>query len=54
VPMTGAMAREHYALVDALENLQPPEFDNVIHKTLGVFSQRWISSMSSGNGHNAG
>ena len=54
LPMTGAMAREHYGLVDALGRLQPPEFDKVIRKTLGVFSQRWISSMSSGNGHNAG
>jgi DNA-binding GntR family transcriptional regulator len=53
VPMTRAMAREHYALVDALGNLQPPEFDKVIRKTLGVFSQRWISSMSSSNGHKA-
>src|SRR5579862_6291875 len=51
VPMTGAMAREHYALVDALGNLQPPEFDKVIRKTLGVFSQRWIASMSYSNGH---
>jgi DNA-binding GntR family transcriptional regulator len=53
VPMTGAMAREHYALVDALGNLQPPAFDKVIRKTLGVFSQRWIASMSSSNGHKA-
>jgi DNA-binding GntR family transcriptional regulator len=50
VPLTGAMAREHYALVDALGSLQPPEFDNVIRKTLTVFSQRWISSISSDNG----
>ncbi len=54
VPMTGATAWEHYALVDALGNLQPPEFDNVIRKTLGVFSQRWIASMSPSNGHKAG
>ena len=54
VPMTGAMAREHYALVHALGKLQPPEFDKVIRKTLGIFSRRWISSMSSSNGHKAG
>ena len=47
VPLTAGMAREHYAIVDALGNLQPPEFDKVVRKTLGTFSQRWISSMSS-------
>jgi len=50
VPLTAAMAREHYAIVDALANLQPPEFDKVVRKTLGTFSQRWISSMSSKGG----
>jgi DNA-binding GntR family transcriptional regulator len=48
-PMTGAMAREHYQLVDALGGLQPPEFDKVVRTTLSVFSQRWISSMASKN-----
>jgi DNA-binding GntR family transcriptional regulator len=46
VPMTAAMAREHYTLVNALEKLQPPEFDNVVRKTLTGFALRWISSMS--------
>jgi DNA-binding GntR family transcriptional regulator len=50
VPLTAAMAREHYALVDALGNLQPPEFNDVVRKALTTFSQRWISSMSSKNG----
>jgi DNA-binding GntR family transcriptional regulator len=50
VPMTAAMAREHYALVNALEKLQPPEFESVIRKTLTGFALRWISSMSSQNG----
>jgi DNA-binding GntR family transcriptional regulator len=50
VPLTASMAREHYAIVDALGNLQPPEFDKVVRKTLGTFSQRWISSMSSRQG----
>jgi DNA-binding GntR family transcriptional regulator len=53
-PMTAAMAREHYVLVDALGNLRSPEFDIVIRKTLGTFSQRWIASMSSQNGHETG
>jgi len=46
VPITAAMAREHYALVNALEKLQPPEFDSLIRKTLTGFALRWISSMS--------
>jgi DNA-binding GntR family transcriptional regulator len=50
VPLTAAMAREHYALVNALDKLQPPDFDNVIRKTLTGFALRWISSMSSQNG----
>jgi DNA-binding GntR family transcriptional regulator len=50
VPMTAAMAREHYTLVDALEKLHPPEFQSVVRKTLTAFALRWISSMSSSNG----
>jgi DNA-binding GntR family transcriptional regulator len=49
VPITAAMAREHYALINALENLQPPEFGNVIRKTLTGFALRWISAISSQN-----
>src|SRR5712691_4679568 len=32
-PMTAAMAREHYALVEALRSLEEPEFTNIIRKT---------------------
>src|SRR5579862_4246699 len=46
VPMTGAMGREHYGLVDALEKLEGQDFTAAIRKILTVFSQRWISSMS--------
>ena len=49
VPLTAAMAREHYAIVNALERLQPPEFDSVVRKTLTGFALRWISVMSSGS-----
>jgi DNA-binding GntR family transcriptional regulator len=50
VPITAAMAREHYALINALENLQPPEFSSVIRKTLTGFALRWISAISSRDG----
>jgi DNA-binding GntR family transcriptional regulator len=50
VAITAAMAREHYALVNALEKLQPPEFDSVVRKALTGFALRWISAMSSRNG----
>ena len=46
VPMTASMAREHYALVNALEKLQPPEFDAAVRKTLTGFALRWINTMS--------
>ena len=49
VPVTAAMAREHYALVNALENLQPPEFDAVVRKAFTGFALRWISTMSPQN-----
>jgi len=47
VPMTAAMAREHYPLVTALEKLQPPEFDAEVRKALTGFALRWITSISS-------
>ena len=47
VPLTAAMAREHQTLVNALESLQPPQFDQVIRKTLTGFALRWITSISS-------
>jgi DNA-binding GntR family transcriptional regulator len=47
IPLTAAMGREHYVFVNALEKLQPPEFDHAIRKTLTGFAFRWISSMSS-------
>lgn len=49
VPMTAAMAREHYTLVNALENLQPPEFPKVVRKAFTGFALRWISTMSPKN-----
>ena len=52
-PLTAAMAREHYALVNALGELQPPEFGNVVRKTLTGFALRWISAMSSQSGNGA-
>jgi len=49
VTITAAMGREHYALVNALAKLQPPEFENVIRKTLTGFALRWVSAMSPSN-----
>ena len=41
-PMTAAMGREHYALVEALRSLEEPEFTQVVRKTLTGFAFRWI------------
>lgn len=46
VPLTAAMAREHYDLVAALEKLEEPEFSAAVRQTLSGFAFRWIASMS--------
>jgi DNA-binding GntR family transcriptional regulator len=43
-PMTAAMGREHYALVEALRSMEEPEFSTVVRKTFTAFAFRWISS----------
>jgi DNA-binding GntR family transcriptional regulator len=43
-PMTAAMGREHYALVEALRSMEEPEFSAVVRKTFTSFAFRWISS----------
>jgi DNA-binding GntR family transcriptional regulator len=43
-PMTAAMGREHYALVEALRSIEEPEFTNIVRKTFTGFALRWIGS----------
>jgi len=43
-PMTAAMGREHYALVEALRSMEEPEFSALVRKTFTGFAFRWISS----------
>jgi len=43
-PMTAAMGREHYALVEALRSMEEPEFSTIVRKTFTTFAFRWISS----------
>jgi DNA-binding GntR family transcriptional regulator len=45
-PMTAAMAREHYTLVEALRSMEEPEFTNTVRKTITGFAFRWIGSAS--------
>jgi len=45
-PLTGSMAREHYALVDALCCLEEPEFSDIIRKILNSIAHRWLSRMN--------
>jgi DNA-binding GntR family transcriptional regulator len=45
-PMTAAMGREHYALVEALRSAQEPEFTSIVRKTHTGFAIRWIGSAS--------
>jgi DNA-binding GntR family transcriptional regulator len=43
-PLTAAMGREHYALVEALRSMEEPEFSIVVRKAFTGFAFRWISS----------
>lgn len=43
-PMTAAMGREHYALVEALRSIEEPAFSALVRKTFTTFAFRWISS----------
>ena len=43
-PMTAAMAREHYVLVEALRSLEEPEFTASVRKTFAGFALRWIGA----------
>ena len=42
-PLTASMGREHYDLIEALKNLDEPEFTAVVRKTLSGFAGRWLS-----------
>jgi DNA-binding GntR family transcriptional regulator len=44
-PVTAAMGREHYTLVEALRSMQEPEFTSTVRKTLTGFALRWIGSV---------
>jgi DNA-binding GntR family transcriptional regulator len=46
-PLTAAMGREHYALVEALRSMEEPEFSAMVRKTFTGFAFRWISSAAS-------
>src|SRR5438034_899447 len=43
-PMTAAMGREHYALVEALRSMEEPEFSALVRKTVIGLAFRWLSS----------
>src|SRR5579864_77394 len=46
-PLTAAMGREHYALVEALGSMEEPEFSAIDRKAFTGFAFRWISSAAS-------
>ena len=41
-PLTAAMGREHYSIVEALRSVPEPEFTALIRKTMTGFALRWI------------
>jgi DNA-binding GntR family transcriptional regulator len=46
-PLTASMGREHYELINALQDLQEPEFTSVVRKTLSGFAGRWLTVFQS-------
>jgi DNA-binding GntR family transcriptional regulator len=46
-PLTAAMGREHYTLVEALRSMEEPEFSATVRKTFTGFAFRWVSSAAS-------
>ncbi len=48
--LTAPMAREHYELVDALRDLDEPEFTDTVRRKLSGFATRWVSAIA-GNGN---
>jgi DNA-binding GntR family transcriptional regulator len=52
-PMTAAMAREHYVLIDALRSMHEPEFTEVVRKALTGFAFRWIGVSAGNSSHSA-
>ena len=45
-PLTAAMGREHYALVEALRSMEEPGFSAQVRKTFTGFAFRWIATAS--------
>jgi DNA-binding GntR family transcriptional regulator len=45
-PLTASMGREHYELVNALQNTAEPEFTEVVRKRLSGFASRWLTAFA--------
>ena len=45
-PLTASMGREHYDLVNALQDLEEPQFTTTVRKTLSGFASRWLSAFA--------
>jgi DNA-binding GntR family transcriptional regulator len=46
LPVTAAMAREHYVFINALKGMGEPEFTESVRKALSGFASRWIAVTS--------
>ncbi len=44
--LTASMGREHYDLVNALQDLEEPQFTTAVRKTLSGFASRWLSAFA--------
>ena len=48
-PLTASMGREHYELINALQDLEEPQFTPAIRKTLSGIAARWLSTFTADN-----
>jgi len=45
-PLTASMGREHYELVNALQNTGEPEFTEIVRKRLSGIASRWLTAFA--------
>jgi DNA-binding GntR family transcriptional regulator len=45
-PLTASMGKEHYELINALQNTEEPEFTGVVRKRLSGIASRWLTTFA--------
>jgi hypothetical protein len=45
-PLTASMGKEHYELINALQNTEEPDFSEVVRKRLSDIASRWLTTFA--------